>query len=197
MKEFGFTKEALYPQDPKINTTTYNKFKPYYELKYSIIKKHCPDAKSIAEIGVRCGYSAWSFLQACPDAKFYGFDANNGTHGGEGGQDGRYSEWAKKLLSKYDTVYIQIDTQSLDRLPVDVKFDFIHIDGDHTSAGVMHDLDICLKSLSDSKNAMMLIDDYTYIANVRDGVCKWLAKHPQFRHKFVESLRGEILIKRK
>ena len=40
----------------------------YYDIKQDICRRVAP--KTIAEIGVRAGYSAWAFLQAAPDAHY-------------------------------------------------------------------------------------------------------------------------------
>ena len=44
----------------------------YYEVKHAIAKRLQP--KSICEIGVRAGYSAYAFLSAAPAAEFLGID---------------------------------------------------------------------------------------------------------------------------
>ena len=43
---------------------------PYYRLKFAIAKVLQP--QTILEIGVRYGYSAITFLEACPTAKYLG-----------------------------------------------------------------------------------------------------------------------------
>ncbi len=46
----------------------------YYRMKWAIAKVLQPE--SILEVGVRFGYSARAFLEACPDAVYTGIDAN-------------------------------------------------------------------------------------------------------------------------
>lgn len=191
--EFKFDESIIYPADPTATAERIEQYKEYYKVKYDICKKQNP--KVIAEIGVRAGYSGWTFLQACPDAEYTGFDANNGTHGGQGGVDGRYFEWAKKILSPYNSTLINIDTQIVDGLEIE-NVDFFHVDGDHTTKGIQHDLDIVLPTLS--KTGLIVVDDTTYIDTVRDGVYNWLSKNSnKIEAEFVKSLRGEMLIRRK
>ena len=190
---FEFDERIIFPEDPTANPQRVAQYKDYYKVKYNILKNEKPEAKRILEIGVRAGYSAWTFLQACPDVEYVGLDANNGTHGGQGGEDGRFANWAKRILKEYNFHQYQCDTQKETDLSRFGKFDFIHIDGDHTVEGVMHDLDICSEILDES--GVMLIDDYTYIKTVQQGVDTWLQNHKEFSHTFIPSLRGEIVIK--
>ena len=82
------------------------------------------------------------------------------------------------------------DSQAAYRMPVHA--DFYHIDGDHTTNGVIHDLDICYAAAN--PGATLLIDDYDHIPAVRRGVDKWLKLHDKLEHKYVKSFRGEIVI---
>ena len=190
--EFSFDEVIICPDDPTATSERIEQYKEYYKVKYELCKNQSP--KVIAEIGVRAGYSAWTFLQACPGAKYVGFDANNGTHGGKGGENGKFFEWTKKILSKYDYELVELDTQSVNELPIS-DVDFFHVDGDHTTKGVHHDLDIAFKSLS--ANGLIIVDDITYIDTVRVGVNRWLTKmRGKASAEFVKSLRGEMLIRR-
>ncbi len=190
---FEFDRSIICPNDPTATEARVRQYKEYYKIKYDICKNQKP--KVIAEIGVRAGYSAWTFLQACPTAKYYGFDANNGKHGGQGGKDGKFFEWTKKILKPYDFKLTQLDTQTIDNLELE-NIDFFHVDGDHTSKGVIHDLDLAFKTLN--INGMILVDDITYIKEVENGVNFWLHKmSDKIESNFVDSLRGEMLIWRR
>ena len=187
---FEFKKEIIYPEDPIYNDLLTDNFKNYYKVKYEICKEHKP--KRIAEIGVRAGYSAWSFLQACPKAGYFGFDANNGQHGGEGGEDGSFTLWADTILSPYACTIELVDTQSVDDLGIN-NIDFFHVDGDHSVEGVIHDLDLAYKAVK--VGGLILVDDITFINDVRNGVARWMAENREkIRNEFRSSMRGEMLI---
>ena len=193
METFKFDRKIIYPKDPTASEKRIQQYIGYYGIKYDICKKQNP--KTIVEVGVRAGYSAWCFLQACPDAHYIGFDANNGTHGGQGGVDGRYFKWAKHILKDYSHELINLDTQKVQDLNLS-NIDFFHVDGDHTIEGVQHDLDLALKCISDT--GLILIDDITYLDTVTQGVELWLSKNRDLvTNEFIPSLRGEMLIRRK
>lgn len=189
---FEFDESIIYPGDPTASVKRIREYCNYYKVKYDICLKQNP--KRIAEIGVRCGYSAWTFLQACPQATYFGYDANNGTHGGKGGEDGSFSDWARKILEGYIAIYHEVDTQCVNDLYIR-DIDFFHVDGDHSVLGVRHDLDLAFKSIND--NGLILIDDYTYLQTVEDGVDGWILKNSKYiTVDFIPSLRGEILIRK-
>ena len=52
--------------------------------------------KVIVEIGVRSGWAAFSFLKACPNAEYHGFDLNQGTEGGVVG----FTDWCMKKMEE-------------------------------------------------------------------------------------------------
>jgi cephalosporin hydroxylase len=166
----------------------------YYRIKHDICKRVNP--KIIVEIGVRAGYSADAFLQACPQAKYIGYDADNFKHGGKRRRRHRpYMEWAEEHLTNngYDVeINFPVDTQEIDEV---ASADFYHIDGDHTTKGVMHDLDICYNSAS--VDAYILVDDYDSLSAVREGVDHWLSNHKgKITYEYIKSHRGELLIQK-
>jgi len=190
---FNFDEKIICPEDPTATQERIEQYKEYYKVKYMLCKQQNP--KVIAEIGVRAGYSAWTFLQACPEATYIGFDANNGTHGGQGGEDGKFARWAEKILESYNTKLIEMDTQTVDNLNI-TGVDFFHVDGDHTTVGVQHDLDLAFNAISDT--GLIVVDDITYLPEVREGVYIWLNKMiGKIDTQFVESLRGEMLIRKR
>jgi len=191
-KNFQFDKKIIMPGDKSATPERISQYKQYYPVKYNICKQQNP--KIMIEIGVRAGYSAWTFLQACPNMKYIGIDANNGKFGGQGGKDGSYSKWAKNILKPYDVTLIDQDTQKVDKLGFS-QIDFIHVDGDHTSEGVQHDLDLAYEAVK--IGGTILVDDITYIEEVKIGVNIWLRKMNKFiTSTFIESFRGEMLITR-
>lgn len=189
-----FDRRIICPGDISATEQRIQQYANYYKTKYDIVKSCNP--RSIIEIGVRAGYSAWAFMQACPNAKYTGIDAENGLHGGRGGP---WTWWAAHLLEFLGVefeIFAPFDTQTVNSLPV--GGDFYHIDGDHTKTGVMHDLDVCFKDLP--VGGHMLVDDIDYeeAAEVRVGVKTWLKQHSSdVQATHILSLRGEMLIQRK
>jgi predicted O-methyltransferase YrrM len=186
---YVFDEKMICPWDKTASPERIAQYREYYRIKHDICKEFNPEV--IVEIGVRAGYSALYFLQAVPKAKYHGFDADNGKHGGQGIKP--YTPWAIKLLKKYGydfEIHSPIDTQEIEMMPVDA--DFFHIDGDHTTEGVYHDLDLCFNSCK--SGGILLIDDYDYIKEVRAGVDKWL-KAMRLDMEYRKSLRGEIIVR--
>ena len=184
--------DILDPANPKL--------KIYYEKKYEVVNKIKP--KVMMEIGVRAGYSSFAFLSAAPKAKLYAIDVNkympDRTQIEEGGVSNVITMYggipdvfidvAPKILSGFDVKFIEANSQEYTELPYDV--DFIHIDGDHSYSGVMHDLNI-------SKNhaEWMLVDDYDYIPRIKKAVDKFLSDNPDFTYEYIDDgFRGNMLI---
>lgn len=195
MIHFEFDESIICPEDPTATSERICEYKEYYAVKHMICKLCQP--KVIAEIGVRAGYSAWAFLQACPDAKYIGIDANNGKHGGKGGESGLFKEWALKILKGYNVEYYELDTQELNKLPLNDDIDFYHIDGCHTFQGVRHDLELVKNHIGvDNKDRHykhILIDDYKYLDEVAKSVDIFVEEYGLYATYF-ESFRGELLI---
>ena len=191
--EFEFDTKIICPTDPTATPERIAQYKEYYKVKYEICKEQNP--KKIIEIGVRAGYSAWTFLQACPTALYLGYDANNGMHGGKGGEDGSFTRWTKKILAGYNFKLFEMDTQKVTTLGYNGEIDLFHVDGDHTIKGVMHDLDLAYEAISET--GLILVDDITYLPEVKKGVMLWLEKmNGKVTSEFKKSLRGEMLIRK-
>jgi hypothetical protein len=125
----------------------------HYETKYAVAARLRP--RSICEIGVRGGYSALAFLLACPDSFVLGIDDDSATHGGMPGMLGH----ARCILAGRPFALMVYSSQALPRLPFD--FDLVHVDGDHSYAGTLHDL-----RLAWDAGRAVLIDDYHSIPSV-------------------------------
>jgi len=188
------TKEQLHPNDQ----TNWPGFVSYICGKWEISRRYQP--KTILEIGVRAGYAARAFLNAHPTARYIGID--NYSYGA-------YPDWAIENIlrdrkfykpinlgsllvgfSNNDLLY-NADTQKIKSLSP-IMADFIHIDGDHSIVGVIHDLDLALSALN--TDGVILIDDYDRIPDVKTGVNLWLADHPDLKWKYCETFTGDILI---
>ncbi len=182
-----FEKSIISPRDKK-SLARYKEYKPYYRVKYDIAKQINP--ARILEIGVRAGYSAYAFLCACPNAEYLGIDAENNKHGGKGGP---WIPWAEKILSSFKVELKVADTQKMDRIEGG-PFDLIHVDGDHSMKGALHDMRICWLSLSG--DGVLFVDDYDYLTEVRKAVDVFISEVCCVS-KYVKSLRGEMLLSRK
>lgn len=183
--------DVLAPGDEKFGRPD---FYEYYREKFRICLLYEP--KSIAEIGVRWGYSAFAFLCASPAASYIGYDLIGGGHGGvKVDTFGR----VEKLLSDHfpdsGIILVHADTRTLDSLGG--PYDFIHVDGNHSALAAIHDMEIAIKSLV--PGGVMLIDDYEYIAGVKVAADRFILNNRQLIEQFytVPSLRGEMIIRRK
>lgn len=169
-------------------------FYEYYRTKFEIALAAVP--QRIAEIGVRWGYSAYSFLLASPKARYVGFDILEGPHGGVKGID--TFDYVREMLARHfpDATVIlnHCNTQQLEGLCG--SYDFIHIDGDHTEAGCRHDLDLAMAALE--PGGTILVDDYEYIAGVTRAADKFCRERSaEIAEKFSRhSLRGELVIRK-
>jgi hypothetical protein len=194
MGKFVFDPSIMAEDDPLIKLI--KEWEGYCEDKYNIAKSIGP--KVIVEIGVRAGYSAWAFLQANPEATYYGLTINTGAGGSGGGGCKPWSYEAEKmLLARGYDIKIQHDfnSQKHDELPV--TGDFYHVDADHTARGAYHDIDLCFKSAK--AGAYILVDDYNPgLGNgVKSGTDKWVEEHKNLvetKH-FPDTANGDLLIK--
>ena len=168
----------------------YEELKEEYGVKYSIAKAYAPN--SILEIGVRAGYSAFSFLSACPSAIYIGIDAENGSHGGAGGP---WLPWAAHILRNFKAMFLKADSQLIGQCvrTENAGFDLVHIDADHSVEGATHDMETFLPLVR--AGGIMLVDDYTYIEDVRTAVDKFIATHEMVCRKLA-SPRGNVIMKR-
>src|SRR5205085_11072909 len=102
--DFDFRKFAA-PGDPLSHL--FEDWVPYYRLKFAIAKVLQP--QSILEIGVRYGYSAITFLKACPAGSYFGIDLDVEAFGGCPGA----LDWARKITQGYDAKFLIADTQPM------------------------------------------------------------------------------------
>lgn len=138
--------------------------KHQYAQIFNVAQKLQP--KTILEIGVRAGYSAFTMLCAVPTADYTGWDADRGDYGGSVG----YVALAERLLAPFSAVVQRRDSQAERSLEYPV--DLAHIDGDHSYEGCYHDLELCATGARH-----ILVDDYEYIRPVQAAVDHWLVKN--------------------
>jgi cephalosporin hydroxylase len=97
------------PDDPLKHL--FDEWVPYYRLQWAIVRVLQP--RQILEIGVRFGYSAAAFLDACPDAAYLGIDNDSDTFSGQK----RAIHWARHITRGTNAQYLIADSQQLDGLP--------------------------------------------------------------------------------
>lgn len=185
-----FPRTAIAPKDANgFKRWDEGLYRKLYQIKYDIALELNP--QSILEIGVRAGYSAFSFLSACPTARYMGLDAENGKHGGQGGP---WIPWAVEILKPYNAKVQIADTQKLRSLHPYGSFSFIHVDGDHTAPGCMHDLRMAFDVLL--PGGAILVDDYKYIKSVKNAVDDFVSVYG-IEMELRDSPRGEAILRRR
>jgi len=142
---FDFRKFAN-PSDPL--SELFDEWVSYYRLKFCVAKILQP--KSILEVGVRYGYSARTFLEASPSARFVGVDLDCDSFGGQSGALG----WARQITAAYDAEFVTADSQQMKRLPGSI-YDLIHVDGQQDGDGSWHDLELAV-----NQSRYVLADGY-------------------------------------
>ncbi|GAH62544.1 unnamed protein product, partial [marine sediment metagenome] len=146
-------KNIVYPNDSKrfLKEHLYE----YYLGKYMICRMFGPGA--IAEIGVRWGYSAFSFLRAAPQAAYTGFDMISGGYGGATiSTFGHVGQLLRDNFPQAKVTLRHADTRQLQSLGG--PYDFIHIDGNHSEGACHHDIEMATEACR--VGGMVLIDDY-------------------------------------
>lgn len=106
---------------------------PYYRMKWAIARVLAP--RRILEVGVRFGYSAAAFLDACPEAEYLGIDNDSEAFGGHKGA----IEWARRITRHARASYLLADSQQLAEFPGG-RYDLIHVDGQQDGDGSFRDL---------------------------------------------------------
>ena len=152
-----------------------------YEWYYALAQYYAP--KSIYEIGNRFGYSAIALMMGAPKTcQFHGLDIEQGIHGGSpnSGKILKKNLRSMKLLGRCNL--IKGDSQQMDR--IDGHMDLVHIDGDHTYRGALHDMSLFVDSFG-----VMLVDDYNSSADVRRAADEYIKKHGHDSYT-IESVRG-------
>ncbi len=136
VSNYDFRRSAN-PADPMQHL--FAEWLPYYRMKWAFCRALQP--QRILEIGVRFGYSAAAFLDACPDAEYLGIDNDSETFGGVKGA----IDWARRITADRNAKFLIANSQTLDDFPGG-PYDLIHIDGQQDEAGSLGDLRKALRS---------------------------------------------------
>lgn len=158
-----------------------------YEWYYAIGKHYKPSR--ILEIGVRFGYSLASLIKGSGglvyvqgwDTEYYESESNQHARSITG-----------PLMEGCSVQIIRVDSQREDQ--AHDYFDLIHIDGDHSYYGKVHDL--MLAWMSGAK--VIVVDDYDFLKSVREATDDFLSMiHPEkTRTAYLKSYRGTLVIER-
>jgi len=171
------------PDDPLKHL--FNEWVPYYRLKWAIARILQP--RRILEIGVRFGYSAAAFLDACPGAAYVGIDNDSDTFGGQRGA----IDWARHITRGTHAEYLIADSQQLAELPGG-PYDLIHVDGQQDGEGSIRDLEHALK-----KGRHILVDGYFWSRDNFLHISEFLYRHRDLIESYlvIPGYAGELLIK--
>lgn len=173
------------PEDPLRHL--FDEWVDYYRVKWSIAKAIRPER--ILEVGVRYGYSARAFMDACPDAQLVGLDADLDTYGGSQGA----LAWADQNLkaSGFNVDLRSLNTQSLKAFPGGY-YDLIHVDGQQDGNGTYRDLDLAV-----AQGRYILVDGYQWSRENFYSVNEWLWLNKAAVHSvlIIPGYAGELLIR--
>lgn len=172
----------------------------YYEIKHRIAASLNP--RSICEIGVRAGYSAYAFLSAAPAAEYVGIDWGTAWAGSAGEMNVDLAEAsaccinAEAILKEFAGARIAwVDSQTLSGLPRTVggaSFEFVHVDADHTYRGCAHDL-----ALAALEARWILVDDFDVGPDVRAACRDFLLADAEWMAEYIpDGFRGNLLLSR-
>jgi len=105
MSDWTFPSEILCPLDRPSLPHRETRLVDYYRAKRQLIKECEPER--ILEFGIRAGYSAWTFLTACPGATYVGVDNEQGERDPLFGH-ARFSNLSTLLLSSLIAVHYSL-----------------------------------------------------------------------------------------
>jgi predicted O-methyltransferase YrrM len=164
-----------------------NCFEPFYA-----IAQHF-QPRSILEIGVRYGYSLCSMICASDKLEYAeGWDTQQ-YHADSNQKAGAALKLLQAKLGRPSS-YGLFHRNSQQITNLEGEFDLIHVDGDHTFAGAVHDIELVWPHCK-----VLVVDDHSYIPEVREACTQFLHNHlAEIAHlAIVSSYRGEFVAVRK
>lgn len=180
--------DIFYPDDSVYEDWKVPRWYEYYRSKwyYAELSK----AESVLEIGVRFGYSAYSFMSSSFCKSYTGWDLQEPI---DGGVDFSTFEWVReKVFSRFPSIKSTLVCRnSLIGGWGDEKYDLIHIDGDHGFSGALNDCRMAYDCLN--IGGLMVVDDATFLPNVAKAVDAFLDEYDLIK-VIAYSVRGDALI---
>jgi hypothetical protein len=145
--------------------------------------------RSVVEIGVRYGYSALAFLDACPEATYLGIDNDSSHSGGVVGAVDR----AREAMRDRRAEVLIADSQTLAALP-GPQYDLAHVDGRQDGAGTWRDLALVFPACR-----YILVDGFFWTRTNYEACSEFLLRHRDCIEWFasVPFYGGELLIRKK
>lgn len=178
---------TLHPEDTHPWKFCTTEFYDEYRTKYAIAVLIKP--RSILEIGVRFGYSAYAFLSAGDVDVYIGLDFDEPSWGSYAGIP---REWAQEQLRvafpSVDIMTYKINTQTDASQLGEDKFELVHIDADHSYHGALNDM----QKFWPFTGRVMVVDDFI---EVQDAVKTFMSTQSGVMLN-VTSLRSSALIVR-
>jgi hypothetical protein len=170
------------PDDPLLRANN------YYKWYYAIGRYYKPI--NIVEIGTYYGYSLWSMIK--------GSESESKSEGRVKMVDSydncSYDENSEKVCERvfssrgYDYTFHRVDTQKIERLDIEYTPNIVHVDGDHSYKGALHDMGLAIETGSE----MILVDDVDAFPTVRKAVVKIFGETgiylPTYRGLFLRNL---------
>lgn len=159
---------------------------------WAIGRVECP--RTIAEIGVRFGYSLWTLTGGVvghhpPEAvELWCYDA-------EADYGQKTNDVFLATFAKYGFTNIHmhaVDTQKLATLAIPTPVDLVSVDGNHSESGVYHDCRLAYGALR--PGGLMVVDD-TQPGDVRDG-CERFCEDFKLPFAYLNSYRGIHIIRK-
>ena len=157
----------------------------YYRMKWAIARALQP--ASILEVGVRYGYSALAFLDACPHAHYLGIDIDSDEFGGTKGA----IDWARKIAAGHNAEFLIADSQKMSEFPGGT-YDLIHVDGQQDGDGSFHDLQLAVP-----QGRFVLLDGFFWTQENFQAVSDFLFRYRDLIDYYfvIPGYAGELLIK--
>jgi predicted O-methyltransferase YrrM len=156
----------------------------YYEWYCALARHYRP--QSVLEIGVRLGYSLASMAHGTSDeTELFGIDIDAYVPGSLSIARAKLAQrWPRRKLDLQ-----LINSQRVRSFPR--AFDLVHIDGDHSYSGKLHDLTLTLGSCK-----VVIVDDFNSLHQVRAAAIRFLDDHQAriARHYVIPSVRGTLVI---